>query len=729
MKKLLLILPALCLCGNIFAQSKYNLDFEILENETAKGWASPLGNDNYKISYDTSIRQNGKVSASIESINEEGGFRAISYRIPSHFSGKKIKLTGYVKTENVRDGWAGLWLRLDPKIGFDNMQDKGITGTTDWKKYEIELDDLPNAETIVFGGLISGKGKMWFDNLELTIDGIPIDKAPLRELSSAEKDVEFNNGSNINTLELDDTRLANLDLLGRIWGFLKYYHPNIGTGAVNWDYELFRVLPSYLNAANNSERDAILLSWINKQGDVKPCKPCKALDKDAQMVPDLDWITSSNLSSALEQKLNMIEKNRFQGTHYYVGSGQVGQANFTNEKSYVKIPYSDLGFRLLAVYRYWNMIQYYFPYKNETDQNWNSVLKEMISKTIKAETETDYHLALLEMVVKIDDSHGVFSTPKTWAHFGTKFPPFEIQIIDNKAVVSKFYDSNLAEENDIKIGDVITHVNEVPVSEILKTNNKYIFASNPSVKRRGAFFVLFKGDNSSCNVTVERQGTTTSKKIKKYSYSNFNRQQSKDKWNMLDNNIGYVHMGNLTRGDVTEMMTAFKDTKAIIFDIRNYPQGTLYEIAPYLNTKSVDFVKFTKPDLSYPGAFIWEPSYQAGGGSKEDLYRGQVILLVNETTQSHAEFTAMCLQIAENAITIGSQTSGADGNVSKFNVVGGYSTMITGIGIFYPDGRKTQRIGIVPDIEIRPTIKGIQQGRDEVLDKALEVIDSNLIKD
>jgi C-terminal processing protease CtpA/Prc len=48
--------------------------------------------------------------------------------------------------------------------------------------------------------------------------------------------------------------------------------------------------------------------------------------------------------------------------------------------------------------------------------------------------------------------------------------------------------------------------------------------------------------------------------------------------------------------------------------------------------------------------------------------------------------------------------------------------MISGIGIYYPDGKETQRIGIVPDIELKPTIKGIKEGRDEVLEKALEII-------
>lgn len=47
---------------------------------------------------------------------------------------------------------------------------------------------------------------------------------------------------------------------------------------------------------------------------------------------------------------------------------------------------------------------------------------------------------------------------------------------------------------------------------------------------------------------------------------------------------------------------------------------------------------------------------------------------------------------------------------------------MTGLGIYYPDGRETQRIGIEPDIIVRPTIEGIREGRDEVMEKALEVI-------
>ena len=71
---------------------------------------------------------------------------------------------------------------------------------------------------------------------------------------------------------------------------------------------------------------------------------------------------------------------------------------------------------------------------------------------------------------------------------------------------------------------------------------------------------------------------------------------------------------------------------------------------------------------------------------------------------------------------IGSQTSGADGNVSTLFLPGGIAAYFTGLGVFYPDGRPTQRVGIVLDIECLPTIAGIRAGRDEVLERALRFI-------
>lgn len=89
--------------------------------------------------------------------------------------GKKVRYTGKIKTEELTDGWAGLWWRADGEEGalaFDNMQARGPYGTTDWTEYAIELDVPPEAININFGVLMPGLGKAWFDDLRVELDGV-----------------------------------------------------------------------------------------------------------------------------------------------------------------------------------------------------------------------------------------------------------------------------------------------------------------------------------------------------------------------------------------------------------------------------------------------------------------------------------------------------------------------------------------------------------------------------
>ena len=173
-------------------------------------------------------------------------------------------------------------------------------------------------------------------------------------------------------------------------------------------------------------------------------------------------------------------------------------------------------------------------------------------------------------------------------------------------------------------------------------------------------------------------------------------------------------------------MSELMNTRAIIFDVRNNANLTLYLFSNYLNPEIEDFAKFTIPDLDYPGDFNFTPTYQIGPESNNpDYYKGRVVFLADERTQSHGEFTCMSIQTAPDTTFVGSQTAGADGNVSYVWLPGYIVTYFTGIGVYYPDGTPTQRVGIVPDIVSRPTIAGIQQDRDEVLETAVHFIENN----
>lgn len=134
-----------------------------------------------------------------------------------------------------------------------------------------------------------------------------------------------------------------------------------------------------------------------------------------------------------------------------------------------------------------------------------------------------------------------------------------------------------------------------------------------------------------------------------------------------------------------------------------------------------DFVKFTRSDSVLPGLYKFMESYKIGNLNK-NFYKGSKIILVNELTQSHAEFMTMMYKCSPNTIVIGSQTAGADGDIISVYLPGGILTSFTGLGVYYPDGRETQKTGIIPDITITPTIQSIRENRDLVLEKAIELL-------
>jgi C-terminal processing protease CtpA/Prc len=710
---------------------KFNFDFESVDNGKPKDWNN-FGSSNYTIALDSINTKNGKYAATIEFKEGNPDFKAWAFTIPDNYSGNKITLSGYIKTENVTDGYAGLWMRIDPSIAFDNMNKNGVKGTTDWTKYEITLEMNPEkTKQIVIGGLLVGKGKMWIDNFNVSVDGKGIkDLKPFeKKLYPAEKDKEFDKSSGITSISADKAQIENLKQLGLIWGFLKYYHPNIAKGEYNWDYELFRVLPKVLNVDNSKKRDSVLIKWIDSFGEFSQGKEATFKSSDIKIEPDLGWINNSNFSDELTTLLLKVKNADRPKEHYYIGLQLgVGNPDFKNENAYSSMKYPDAGFRLLSLYRYWNIIQYYFPYKNLIEEDWKNVLSEFIRKFLEAKDENEYTLTVLELIGRVHDTHA-----NIWggnqilnSHFGLRYASVELTFVESKPVVTGFYDEKLGQETGLEIGDIISSINNKPVEEIIKESLKYAPASNYSTKLRDIATNLLRTNDTIINMDFIRFDKRESKTLNTYSSKEINiysKYQDTDTcFKLINKDIAYINNGSLKREYLPKIWKEIENTKGLIIDIRNYPSDfPIYDLSSYLMPKSTPFVKFTNGSIENPGLFTFTKSLDAGKKNK-NYYKGKVVILINEISQSSAEFHTMAYRVNPNSTVIGSTTAGADGNVSQFYLPGGISTMISGIGVYYPDGKETQRIGIVPDIELKPTIQGIKEGRDELLEKAIEII-------
>lgn len=179
----------LALAPNARAQQFLNLDFERATAGAARGWYQ--GGVGYEVVVDTVVAYSGEKSLRIRSVGEgEFGVATSSFPI-EHAAGKHVRYTGYIKTEDVDSGFAGLWWRVDGVSGvraFDNMRDRGPTGTTPWTQYAIELDVDTAVQNINFGVLMPGRGTAWFDGLQVELDGdVYVQVAPEPFVPTAEQ--------------------------------------------------------------------------------------------------------------------------------------------------------------------------------------------------------------------------------------------------------------------------------------------------------------------------------------------------------------------------------------------------------------------------------------------------------------------------------------------------------------------------------------------------------------
>jgi hypothetical protein len=256
----------------------------------------------------------------------------------------------------------------------------------------------------------------------------------------------------------------------------------------------------------------------------------------------------------------------------------------------------------------------------------------------------------------------------------------------------------------------------------------YITASTPQAHSYMILRRLLAGSpGSKLSLTVrDRHGHEQVRQIPRSPSGGFQMSTTQgDVFRLLAGNIGYADLTRLTVDQVDTMFERFKDTSAIVFDMRGYPHGTAWAIAPRINTKKASHAAEFRRALvggdgfEYGSFNFLQPIPPAAGKS---LYRRRTVMLIDERAVSQAEHTGLFFEAANGTTMIGSPTMGANGDVTTLTVPGALVISFSGHDVRYADGRQLQRVGLTPHVDSRPTIKGIREGRDEVLERALEYL-------
>lgn len=712
----------------------YNFNFEkLVQNQKLPARWMQWGTG-YILRSDVGEKFDGATSLQIKSPDRkaEGSFGSAANTIPAVYEGKEIELRGYLKLERVENGWAGLMLRIDGASGmlqFDNMQKENISGTSDWKQYSVKLPYPKDAKKIHVGALLTGTGSMWMDNFELFIDGKPFADAPLKTLSAVELDKEFVQGSKITFGELSPKIIKDITEVGMLWGFLKYYHPAVAAGNHNWDFELFRILPKIANAKTPTEKQQEIYKWIQKLGSVSTKSDTVEHSGAVKYKPDLAWLNEFGYDDNLQSKLDSIKNAQRSPEHYYISLvPNVLNPIFKNENPYATMAYPDVGYRLLTLFRYWNMIEYFFPYKSLIGEDWHGVLAEFVPKFIGASNETEFKLATLALIARVNDTHAnVYSYDRALNnYFGNNYAAVETGFIENKAVVVNYFNRELGLKSGLKIGDVIETIDGKTIEQITGEKLPYTPASNYPTQLRNLARDLLRTNDTLLSVGYRRNDVSDKTDVAAYDRKKINIYANHTKrdtcFKLIAPDVAYLYPGTIKRAYLPQIAPDLLKTKGLIIDMRCYPSDFIvYALSEYLLPEPKPFVKFTAGSLSTPGEFTMSPDISVGK-INPDYYKGKIVIIVNESTLSQSEFSTMAFSTAPNVTIIGSTTAGADGNVSQIVLPSGITTGISGIGVYYPDGRETQRVGIVPDIEIKSTIPGIAAGRDELVERALKIL-------
>lgn len=665
----------------------------------------------------------------------EGDFSTLHKSTAIDFSGTSIELRGFLRTENVT-GFAGLWMREDGEgrsLAFDNMQEQDLNGSKEWKEYSIRLPLDADAKTLFFGVLLSGTGKVWADDLQLLVDGKPVQEAAtvVRKPSATELDHQFDGGSGMASTELTKVQISNLATLGKVWGFLKYHHPLITSGQRHWDYDLFRVLPAILAATDRNAANTAMLKWVTDLGDVAACNPCAHLDEsNLYLRPDVDWISDRSLLGAdLTKRLNWIYSNRSAADkQFYVAlAPNVSNPVFQHELTYKTVKLPDPGFQLLALYRFWNMVRYWYPDRDVIGEDWDKILAEFIPRIALAESADAYQRELIAVIARVHDTHAnLWSSLKVRPPVGECQIPVKLRYIEDRVVVTGYVDLEAGKDSRLNLGDVITEIDDVPVKKIIADLTPYYAASNDSGRMNDMTLNMTTGACGESSVQVLRDGQEVKLKTKRITAGNGERTT---RWHdlpgqtfrLLSKDVAYLKLSSVKSADAKSYVNSAAGTKGLIIDIRNYPSNFMvFALGSLLMQKETPFARFTNGDVATPGAFHWGTTESISPAQPH--YSGKIVILADEVSLSQAEYTTMAFRAAPGAVVVGSTTSGADGNVSRIPLPGGFQTAFSGIGVFYPNKKPTQRVGIVPDVVVRPTIAGIRAGRDEVLEEAVRQI-------
>ncbi len=389
-----------------------------------------------------------------------------------------------------------------------------------------------------------------------------------------------------------------------------------------------------------------------------------------------------------------------------------------------------LGMRLLAACRAWGVIQHFYPYLELID-DWDAAFLAALPTFAAAEGQEAYARAVLELMAHVADGHTRVSGHPAIARLegGPARPPVDVRLIEGRVTVITVDPA----VSGLRPGDVVLAVDGEPLAARMERLLPLTTASTETTRRVRAARRALAGPPDSTAVLEVEEADGARRRVEVKRGTDWRPAPPAGKpWRRLTPRIGYVDLQWLEVEQVGAMLDELRDTSALVFDMRGYPNGTAWALAPRLNRRGAKVAAlFRRREVSADafgladaGYYFAQPVPETAEG--DWVYQGETVMLIDERAISQAEHTGLFLEAASGTVFVGEPTAGANGDVTNFALPGGIRVSFTGHDVRHADGRQLQRLGLQPDVPAAPTLAGLRAGRDEVLERAVAYLEEKL---
>lgn len=742
---LALILASLAWAGPPQAIHRYDFEADVPDS-LPKGWFSRRSlREGYRIATSPEAAHGGRQGLVLEMAKDPptwNSFGAAAVRIGAQpFRGRRVRLTGWGRFHQtaMNDGRGQFYVRVDRAerlIGdFDNMQDRPFT-TPEWKQAHVLVGIAADADTLVLGALMSGHGRFDVDDVTVTLLG-PVGEGdqPARPIS--------------------DRGVTNLAAFGRLASVVRFFHPSDEAAALDWNAFIIDHVREVEDARTPAELAALLRVAFAPVAptvriDVKPPATVKRADLVRSVAPAdarVGWFhhgfggsatrsiyRSERLSRPLDAGVDVLPLGAaWAGT---LGGGvhaqvplvlaKAGGATLPRPKAIVATRRTerpedwaasggDRSTRLAAVLLASGVLEQFYPYADVVRLDMPAAVDEALRSAATA-TAASFTSTLARLSSHLHDGHGTVSGPGR----PSKWLPLAFEFVGNDLAVISTSDS----AGRARVGDVVIALDGRPVAEALDELRAELSASTEGHMRSRLGQRMMMTDVPRVLTLRAPDGRTREVRFEPGVGMLPPPPADPDSIAEVKPGIYYVDLERVTDADWKREVERFAKGKGLIFDMRGYPSRISAAPIAHLTREPVWSARWNVPVLRKPfmADVEWDTTGRWPVAPNSPHITAPVVFITDGRAVSYAETWMGMIEAYQLGTIVGEPTAGTNGNVSSIALPGGYSMSYTGMKVLKHDGSRHHGIGIHPTVPASRTIQGLAAGRDEALERAIEVV-------